>query len=108
LFPIDAKHIVTIKEEHKQRLRTALFWVIKEQAVLISYSCFGISGFENPNFWTLRMGLIGCSTKKSPKSLHNDQGQHSSQVLCGGSLKSYIDRGCSRMGAEENGRHEKT
>jgi hypothetical protein len=25
---------VTIKEEHKQRLRTALFWVIKEQAVL--------------------------------------------------------------------------
>jgi hypothetical protein len=53
---------VTIKEDHKQRIRTVLFWVIKQRAVVIYYRCFGTTSvFENPNFGTLRMGLIGCS-----------------------------------------------
>jgi hypothetical protein len=98
-------------KERTLRIRTALFWVITQRAVVISYQCFRTtSGFENSNFGTLRMGLIGCSA--TPVRNHHSHciiaQENSSQLLCGGSLKSCIDRGCSRMGAEENRGQEKT
>jgi hypothetical protein len=59
----------------------------------------------NPKDGTHRLSYnVG---KKLPYSLYNNPGEHSSQLLQGGSVKSCIDKGCSRMGAEENEGQEK-
>jgi len=47
-------------------MRTALFWVIMQRVVVISYRCFRttyqshLQASRNPNFLPLKIGLIGC------------------------------------------------
>ena len=63
-------------------MRTAFFWVIMQQVVVISYRCFGT---------TYRPG--GCpktSVRNYHYSLHNNPEQCSSHLLHGKSLKSHI------------------
>jgi len=63
-------------------MRTALFWVIKQRVMVISYRNFGT---------TLRMGPISCPETPVGNchySLSYNAEERSYQLLCGGSLKS--------------------
>jgi len=80
-------------------LRTALFWVVTQRVVVISYRRFGTISIPSSGFkvdsWTLRMGPIGCPEtliRNYHYSLCNNLEKPSSQLLRGGSLKSLIWR----------------
>ena len=92
-------------------LRTALFWVITQGVVVISYRRFAdtilLRHLHRPHSsiykllfgatcfildsWSLRMGPIGCpetSVRNYHYSLRNNPGERSSQLLRGGSMES--------------------
>ena len=83
-------------------LRTALFCVIKQQVVVISYWCFGktywpylqcsrILNLEDGTTWTLKIGPTGCpkmSVRNYHHSLRNNPEECSSHLLHSQSLKS--------------------
>jgi hypothetical protein len=67
-------------------MRTALFWVITRRVVVISYRRFGITSRS-------KVGLIGfpqISVRNYHYSLRNNPEEGNSELLRGGSLKSYI------------------
>jgi hypothetical protein len=77
-------------------LRTALFWVITQRVVIISYRGFGEKTF-GPIFgvqessWTLKIGPIGCLetwVRNCYYSLRNDPEEGSSYLHRGGNLNS--------------------
>jgi hypothetical protein len=67
-------------------MRTALFWVVTQRVVAISYRPFGTT-YRSP----LKMGPICCSQRSIINchySLRNNPEERSSHLLRGGSLKS--------------------
>ena len=73
---------------------TALFWVITQRVVVISYWHLGqpIDPILRAFMWTLRMEKIGyadMSIRNYHYSLFNNPEECSSQLLCSGSLKSH-------------------
>ena len=82
-----------ISWKHIYNLITALFWVISQQVVVISYRHFRtIYRSRRQGFlWILRMGSIGCpetSVRNYHYSLFHNPEECSCQLLLGGSLKS--------------------
>jgi hypothetical protein len=70
-------------------LRTALFWVITQQVVIIPYRRFGTT--IGPIYKGQDMELICCSetsVRNYHYSLRNNPEERSSHLLSGGSLKS--------------------
>jgi hypothetical protein len=85
----------------KKDVRTALFWVITQRAVVIYYRHFGITNISVPSsvnktlgFLTTEDGAIGCpetTTINYHYSLRNNPEERSSHLLRGRSLKSRKD-----------------
>jgi len=73
-------------------MRPALFWVVTQRVVAISYRCFGRTCQE---FWTLKMRLTNfpqTSVRNYNFSFRNNPKERSSLLLSGGSLESRIMR----------------
>jgi len=85
-------YFTDIRRNKHRMLRTALYWVVTQRVMVISYRCFGTTYRSHPQFQGGTNRLFRTSVRNYHYSLRHNPEECNCQLLPGGSLKSNLER----------------